>query len=113
MSATSTEDLRYPIGKFTLPASPAADEVATWRKDFAESAAGQAFIAHAPADVRSAAERLLGELLAAVPSEPDWDDVNSERFEGAVEDKLLDELGGLEEGKALAGILGEFLVQVP
>ena len=34
------------------------------------------------------------------------------RFEGAVEDKLLDELGSLEEGKALAGILGEFLVQV-
>src|SRR5215510_11402316 len=34
------------------------------------------------------------------------------RFEGAVEDELLDELGGLEEGKALAGLLGEFLIQV-
>jgi hypothetical protein len=62
-----------------------AEAAARWRKQFAESAAGQALTAHAPADVRPAAERLLGELLGAVPNEPDWDDVNSERFEGAVE----------------------------
>ena len=42
-----------------------AEAAARWRKQFAE--------------------RLLGELLGAVPNEPNWDDVNSERFEGAVE----------------------------
>src|SRR5262249_1299905 len=34
-------------------------------------------------------------------------------FEGAVEDELLDELRGLQEGIALASVLREFLVQVP
>jgi uncharacterized damage-inducible protein DinB len=36
VSTTSTEDLRYPIGKFALPESPGAADVAAWRRDFAE-----------------------------------------------------------------------------
>jgi hypothetical protein len=70
-----------------------AGSAALWRDDFTRAAAGHPFTAHAPGKLKPVAEALLTELLAAVPDDPDWD-LDSERFEGAVE--LLGAIGAVD-----------------
>lgn len=70
------------------------ESAAWWRDELARAAAGRERVIVASDEVRDQAEGLATELLAAVPEDPEWDDVNSERFEGAVE--LLSAIGAVD-----------------
>lgn len=82
------------VDALTAGAAISAASAACWRDELARAAAGHERGIVAPGEVRDQGEGLAKELLAAVPRGPEWDDVNAERFEGAVE--LLGAIGAVD-----------------